>query len=84
MRNFREKNRKHWEFSDGSDRSTWMSPSTIYENATDLRIESVSKSYFANRTLWNKLQLVKAELDPTDMLSTKCTIPLPGHVLEVV
>lgn len=83
MRNFREKNRKYWQYSDGTDRSTWMSPVTIYENATDLRIPSVSKSYFPNRTQWRQLQLVKAELDPSDMFSNKGTMPLPGDVLEV-
>merc|ERR1711894_230754 len=80
MRNFREKTRKYWQYSDGSDRSTWMSPITIYENRTDLRIPSIAKSFFPNQTQFKQLQALKAELDPTDLFSNKGTIPLPGHM----
>jgi len=84
MRNFREKTRKYWQYSDGSDRYTWMSPITIYEDSTDLRIPSVAKAFFPNQTQFRDLQLLKAELDPTDMFSNKGTIPLPGsNFIEV-
>jgi len=84
MVGFREKTRKFWQYSDGSDRSTWMSPSTTYPNATDLRIPSVAKQFFPNQTQFHELQLLKAELDPSDVFSNKGTIPLPGDVHGVL
>lgn len=80
MVGFREKTRNFWQYRDGSDRSTWMSPSTTYPNATDLRIPSVAKQFFPNQTQFHELQLLKAELDPIDVFSNKGTIPLPGDV----
>jgi len=84
MRGFRERTRKYWESSDGSDRFTWMSPMTIYENATDLRIPAIAKGFFPNQTQFEELQVLKSELDPSDMFSNKGTIPLPGDMYAVV
>lgn len=80
MRSFREKTRKYWQYSDGSERSTWMSPNTLYPGATDLRVPSVARQYFPNATQYHQLQLLKAELDPQDVFSNKVTIPLPDAV----
>jgi hypothetical protein len=76
MVNFREKNRRFWQYKDGSDRSTWMSPSTTYPNATDLRNATIAKQYFHNTTQFQNLQRLKAELDPADVFANKGTIPL--------
>lgn len=84
MRNFRERTRKYWQHSDGSDRSTWMSPKTIYPNSTDIHDRSIAKSYFPNDTQFEQLRLLKAELDPTDLFSSKSTIPLPGDMYDEV
>jgi len=80
MVNFREKTRRFWQYKDGSDRSTWMSPSTTYPNSTDLRNATVAKQFFPNTTQFQQLQRLKAELDPEDLFSNKGTIPLPGHM----
>jgi hypothetical protein len=84
MRNFREKTRKYWQYRDGSDRSTWMSPATTYPNATDLTIPSVARQFFPNQTQYEELRKVKAMLDPEDMFHNKGTIPLPATAQIIV
>lgn len=84
MRNFRERTRQFWQYSDGSDRSTWMSPSTLYANSTDLRIESVARQFFPKFEEFERLQLLKAELDPEDLFSNVGTIPLPRSAAPIV
>lgn len=78
MRRFREKNHHFWISKDGIDRYTWMSPLTIYPNATDMKIQSVARSFFPNQTQFHQLRLLKQELDPKDLFANKGTIPLPG------
>jgi len=77
MRDFREKNKPHWQYADGLDRSTWMSPMTTYNGSTDLTNETVAQQYFPNDYphFYNRLRRLKAELDPTDLFSNKGTIP---------
>jgi len=84
MRNFRESTRKYWQSTDGGDHSTWMSPSTLEADSTDLRIPSVAKSFFPDQAQFKQLQLLKSELDPVDLFSNKGTIPLPGGMNLVV
>jgi len=78
MRNFSERTRHFWEYSDGSERSTWMSPSTIHPNSTDLRNETIARKFFPNSAEFERLKLLKAELDPKDLFSNVGTIPLPN------
>merc|ERR1740139_739687 len=84
MVNFREKTRRFWQYSDGSDRSTWMSPATTYKDSTDLRIPAVAKQYFPDDSQFDQLQLLKAELDPNDLFSNIGTIPLRANMQHVV
>ena len=77
MRNFRERTRKYWAYKDGTDRSTWMTPMTTYDNSTDLTNETIARGFFPDYTLFEKLQLMKAEVDPTGMFANRGTIPLP-------
>jgi len=77
MRSFRESPRRFWQYTDGSDRATWMSPSTVYPNSTDLRNETIARQFFPNSTEFKRLRLLKAELDPEDLFSNVGTIPLP-------
>ena len=32
LHDFRERTRKYWQYKDGTDRSTWMTPMTTYDN----------------------------------------------------
>jgi hypothetical protein len=77
MRNFSERTRHFWQYTDGSERSTWMSPSTVYPNSTDLRNETIARKFFPNSADFERLKLLKAELDPQDLFSNVGTIPLP-------
>merc|ERR1712194_648372 len=74
MVNFREKTRRFWQYSDGSDRATWMSPATTYKGSTDLRNPTVAKQYFPDDSQFEQLQSLKAELDPNDLFSNIGTI----------
>jgi len=84
MVNFREKTRRFWQYSDGSDRSTWMSPKTTYKGSTDLRNPAVAKQYFPDDSQFDQLQSLKAELDPNDLFSNIGTIPLRANMQHVV
>jgi len=84
MVNFREKTRKFWQYKDGSDRSTWMSPKTTYEGSTDLRNPSIAKEYFPDVRQFEKLQNLKGELDPLDVFSNIGTIPLRKNMFSLV
>merc|ERR1712070_152263 len=77
MRSFSKKTRHFWQYSDGSERSTWMSPSTVDPNATDLRNETIARKFFPDSAQFERLKLLKAELDPEDLFSNVGTIPLP-------
>jgi hypothetical protein len=78
MVDFRERTKKHWQYTTPPyDRSTWMTPMTTYPNSTDLRNETIAWGYFPDFDKFRKLQLLKAELDPTDVFSNKGTIPMP-------
>jgi len=80
MRNFSERTRRFWQYTDGSERSTWMSPSTVHPNSTDLRNETIARKFFPNKADFESLKLLKAELDPQDLFSNVGTIPLPDVV----
>jgi hypothetical protein len=67
-----------WQYSDGSERQTWMSPMTTYEGATDLRNATIAKQFFPDQAQFRRLQLVKAQLDPHGMFSNVGTVPLPA------
>jgi len=84
MVSFREKTRKLWEYSDGSERSTWMSPMTTYANSTDLRNRTTAKRYFWNQSQFAELQRVKVELDPEDLFSNRGTLPRPQDMYDYV
>jgi len=77
MRNFSERTRHFWQYTDGSERSTWMSPSSVHPNSTDLRNETIARKFFPNSADFERLKLLKAELDPQDLFSNVGTIPLP-------
>jgi len=79
MRSFRESTRRFWQYTDGSDRATWMSPSTVYPNSTDLRNKTIAQQFFPKSTEFERLRLLKAELDPEDLFSNVGTIPLPDE-----
>ena len=79
MRNFREKTRKYWQYQDGSERQTWMSPMTTYDKSTNLRNATIARQFFPDQSQFKHLQLVKAQLDPHDMFSNMGTIPLPSN-----
>jgi len=81
MRDFREKTRRYWLHSDGRDHSTWMSPSTVHPNATELRNWTVAQQFFPNMTQFHELQALKVEPDPHGMFSNKGTIPLPNQMI---
>ena len=78
LHDFRERTRKYWQYEDGTDRSTWMTPMTTYDNSTDLRNRTTAQGYFPDYSLFERLQRLKAEVDPTDLFSNTGTIPLPG------
>ena len=79
MRNFREKTKPYWRHSDGSERQTWMSPMTTYDNSTNLRNATIARQFFPDQSQFQRLQELKARLDPTDLFSNMGTIPLPSR-----
>lgn len=81
MRKFSESTRSFWQYTDGSERSTWMSPSTVYPHSTDLRNESIARKFFPDSAQFERLRMLKAELDPQDLFSNVGTIPLPDVAL---
>jgi len=74
LHDFRERTRSFWQFSDGSERSTWMSPRP---NASNLRDAANARQFFPNSTQFQQLRSLKAELDPTGLFHNPNTIPLP-------
>jgi hypothetical protein len=77
QRDFRDKTKPYWQYKDGSDRSTFMSPMTTYERSTDLKNETTRRGYFPDDEAFAALQRLKAELDPRDLFANTGTIPLP-------
>ena len=74
MRNFYESTQKYWLYSDGTKRSMWMSPSTIYNNSIDIHNKTIAKEYFSNATEYYNLRVLKAEVDKVHMFNHPSTI----------
>jgi hypothetical protein len=76
MNEFYTKHQKHWIYSDGTIRNTFMSPQTIYPHATDLTNPATAKQYFPDATVYQALRSLKTLIDPTGIFSSPGTIPI--------
>jgi len=72
---FYAKNRKHWQYSDGTTRRTFMSPPTTIPDSSNLRDPRTAQHFFANASEFRALRVLKTAVDPKGMFASVGTIP---------